>query len=310
MRIAVNETNAGARLDAVVSKACGVSLRQVRLWIDEGLVRINEVQSGKAAAKGRRVVVGDLIDVVADLGPTAPVLVAHPEVTVEVIYEDEHIVAINKPGPLPSHPLRAGEGATAAAALVARFPECATASIDPREGGIGHRLDQGTSGVLVAARSRVAWMALREALGGTGCEKAYIAEVAGIMPISELCAEVIGRGGPKGGKGIVGGGKDPLPARTEFERIETRSKSSLVRARISSGRVHQVRAHASHLGFPVVGDAVYADDRSRRISAELGVTELHLHAESVRFRHPMTGQPMKIVAPLPAWAEVTVKPSR
>jgi 23S rRNA pseudouridine1911/1915/1917 synthase len=305
MRIAVNETNAGARLDAVVSKTCGVSLRIVRLWIDEGLVRINEVQSGKAAAKGRRVVAGDLIDVLAHLGPSAPVLVAHPEVEVELIY-----VAINKPGPLPSHPLRAGEGASAAAALLARFAECATASIDPREGGIGHRLDQGTSGVLIAARSRVAWLALREALGGVACEKAYVAEVAGIMPISELCAEVIGRGGPKGGKGIVGGGKDPLPARTEFERIETRSKSSLVRARISSGRVHQVRAHASHLGFPVLGDSVYADDRSKRISAELGVAELHLHAESVRFRHPVTGQPLKIVAPLPAWAESTVRPSR
>lgn len=302
MRIAVNEINAGARLDALVAKSCGVSLRQVRLWIDEGLVRINEVQSGKAAAKGRRVVAGDVLDVLADLGPAAPVLVAHPEIDLPVLYEDEHLVAVNKPGPLPSHPLRAGEGATAAGALVARFPECAGASVDPREGGVGHRLDQGTSGVLIAARTRAAWLALRVALGGVACEKAYVAEVVGIMSPSDVCSEAIGRGGPRGGKAVVGGGKDPLPARTEFERIAVRVKSTLVRARISSGRVHQVRAHAAYLGFPVVGDGVYSDERARRISQELGIAELRLHAESVRFRHPMTGQPMKIVAPLPPWA--------
>lgn len=302
MRIGVNEANAGARLEAVVAKACGVSLRQVRVWIDAGLVRINEAQSGKAAAKGRRVVAGDVVDVLADLAPAAPVLVAHPEIAFDVLYEDEHLVAINKPGPLPSHPLRAGDGATAAGALVSRFPECALASLDPREGGLGHRLDQGTSGVLVAARTRAAWQALRAALGNVSCEKAYVAEVAGMMPVSDVCAEVIGRGGPKGGKGVVGGGKDPLPARTEFERLSTRSKSSLVRARISSGRVHQVRAHVAYLGFPVLGDTVYSDDRSRRISEELNVGELRLHAESVRLRHPITGEPLKIVAPLPAWA--------
>ncbi|MDX2023344.1 MAG: RluA family pseudouridine synthase [Deltaproteobacteria bacterium] len=296
MRISV--TTPGARLDAVVAKACGVSLRHVRQWLEQGLVSVN--QGG--VAKGRRMVVGDVVEVNVPEAVQALVLEPHPEVVLDVIYEDEFLVAINKPGPLPSHPLRAGEGATAAGALVARYPECAAASIDPREGGLGHRLDQGTSGVLVAARSRSAWLALRQALSAIACEKAYVAEVAGIMPVSDVCSEAIGRGGPRGGKAVVGGGKDPLPARTEFERLQTRPSSSLVRARLSSGRVHQVRAHAAYLGFPVLGDAVYADERARRIAGELGVQALRLHAESVRLRHPMTGQPLKIVAPLPAWA--------
>lgn len=296
MRISV--TTAGVRLDAVVAKACGVSLRHVREWLDQGLVRVNQGGS----AKGRRMVVGDVIEVEVPAAVQVAVLVPQPDVPLDVIYEDEFLVAINKPGPLPSHPLRAGEGATAAGALVARYPECAAAAMDPREGGLGHRLDQGTSGVLIAARSRPAWLALRQALGGITCEKAYVAEVAGIMPISDVCSEAIGRGGPRGGKAVVGGGKDPLPARTEFERLQTRASSSLVRARLASGRVHQVRAHAAYLGFPVLGDGVYADERARRIAGELGVESLRLHAESVRLRHPMTGQPLKIVAPLPTWA--------
>lgn len=297
MRIEVDAASAGARLDALVARVCQVSLRQARSWIEDGAVRL---QHG-GLAKGRRLTAGDVVEVVPP-EQVAAVLQPHPEVPLQVLYEDDHVVAINKPGPLASHPLRSGEGATAAGALIALYPECAEASEDPREGGLGHRLDQGTSGVLIAARSREAWSALRLALAELGCEKTYIAEVLGAAPMSDVVSEAIGRGGPKGGKAIVGGGRDPLPARTEFERLSLRPSSSLVRARLGSGRLHQVRAHLAFLGFPVLGDPLYGDARAAAIADSLGVDGLRLHAESARLRHPMTGRPLTVTAPPPPWA--------
>lgn len=245
---------------------------------------------------------GAWIEVDVGEAPAEVVLRPQPEVQLVVLYEDEHLVAVNKPGPLPSHPLRADEGPTAAGALIARFSECASASEDPREGGLGHRLDRGTSGVLLAARTRTAWHGLRAALGDVSCEKSYLAEVAGHTPLSEVVFEPIGRGGPRGGQAVVGGGRDPLPARTEVERVALRSQSTLVRARLASGRVHQVRAHLAHLGHPVLGDEVYADGPARLIAAALQVDGLRLHAESVRLQHPVTGTPLRVTAPPPDWA--------
>src|SRR5262249_12370198 len=100
-----------------------------------------------------------------------------PTVAVAWLHVDEALVAVAKPAGVPSHPLQAGERGTAANAIVARFPECAEASPDAREGGLGHRLDNETSGVLLAARSRAAWEGLRAALRAPACEKTYLAEV-------------------------------------------------------------------------------------------------------------------------------------
>lgn len=297
MEFDVDPAAVGTRLDAFVARACGVSLKQARSLIEAGSVKL----PGGPVAKGRRLLAGERVRVTA-LAAEAPVLVPHPEVPLEVLYEDESLVAVNKPGPLASHPLRPGEGATAAGAIIARFPECAHASQDPREGGLGHRLDRGTSGVLLAARSRAAWEGLRQALAAPSCEKSYLAEVAGAAPMADVIAEVIGRGGPRGGRAVVAGGRDPLPARTEMERLTLRPSSSIVRARLASGRVHQVRAHLAHLGFPVLGDDVYGDARTLEIARLLGVDGLRLHAESVRLRHPISGKPLLVKAPPPVWA--------
>ncbi len=102
-----------------------------------------------------------------------------PELPLAVLYADAHLVAVDKPAGVPSHPLHAGERGTLANALVARFPECAGAGDDRREAGLGHRLDNGTSGVILAARRHDVWLALRAALKAPSCEKSYLAEVIG-----------------------------------------------------------------------------------------------------------------------------------
>ena len=236
------------------------------------------------------------------------------EVPLPVLYADDDLVVVDKPGGLPSHPLRAGEGPSAAGALVARFPECGKASPDPREAGLVQRLDRGTTGVLVAARRRNLWPTLRDALAAPECEKTYCAEVVGLFPdlgagqkdfVSPgaqpgtlIVAAPIGRVGRRGSRVRLGGGRQPLPAVTKVTLVEQRSATALVETRLCKGRTHQVRAHLAYLGIPVVGDTTYGEADGNGEPPAF----LHLHAAAIVFKHPSTGQLLRIEAPLPDWA--------
>jgi 23S rRNA pseudouridine1911/1915/1917 synthase len=211
-----------------------------------------------------------------------------------VLWVDPALVAVDKQAGVPSHPRAAGETDTVANAIVARFPECASASPDAREGGLCHRLDIGTSGVLIAARSPAAWSALRAALSGGACEKTYLAEVTGTPPPSGELNAAIGRRGRRGKQVVVDGGRNPLPAHTRWELLEARAGTALLRVRLTKGRTHQVRAHLAAAGHPIVGDALYGG----------GAGPLRLHAASVRFIHPDTDETIFIEAPAPTWARI------
>jgi 23S rRNA pseudouridine1911/1915/1917 synthase len=298
-RLTVDEASAGRRLDAfLAAQGAAPSVTAARRAIASGLVRLD----GRPPRKGIRVRPGQIVET-----EDAPAVVAGPELSLDVLYEDDDLVAINKPAGVPSQPLRLGDTGSIATALVARYPECGVAAPDPREGGLGHRLDVGTSGVLLAARHSEAWRRLREALGAADCEKVYLAEVIGALPVDlaerggELSGSIvvtaaIGRTGRRGKRVRLKGGRQPLPARTEFRMRERRGDTSLVEARLSRGRAHQVRAHLAHLGCPVVGDDVYG--------VAGGGAALRLHALAVTLRHPIEGQPLHIEAPPPGWAVV------
>ena len=214
---------------------------------------------------------------------------------IAVLLLDEAFVAVDKAAGVPSHPQAAGETGTTANGLAARFPECASAAPDPREGGLVHRLDTGTSGVLIAARTAAAWASLRAALSQATCEKTYLAEVAGTPADVGESHAPIGRVGRRGARVRVdGGGRNPLPAHTTWEVIERRGETTLMRVRLTKGRTHQVRAHLAAAGHPIVGDDLYGD----------GVGDLRLHAAAVRFTHPDSGQEILIEAPPPDWAKI------
>ncbi len=217
------------------------------------------------------------------------------------------MVAIAKPAGMPSHPLAVGERGTAANAIVARFPECAAASPDAREAGLVHRLDAGTSGVLLAARSAEVWPQLRAALVGPACEKQYLAEVRGAPPETGVATAPIGRIGRHGAGVRVGGGRQPQPARTDWEVVERRATTALVRARLHAGRAHQVRAHLAAAGFPIVGDRQYGGGDAEPDAggdAERDAGGFRLHAASLRLRHPISGELILIEAPPPRWAMI------
>jgi 23S rRNA pseudouridine1911/1915/1917 synthase len=292
----------GLRLDGFLVRRMSVSsVAAARRMLAAGVVRVN----GRRAPKGIHLVPGDRVNLEAEScvevkpEPT-------PGLALPILYEDDFLVAVNKPAQIPTHPLRPSDGPTVAGALIARFPECSQASPDAREGGFVHRLDVGTSGVLVAARSREAWHRLREALSDPGCEKIYRAEFEGKFPdqaASEFilpgpvprCFVVtcpIGRQGRRGQKVRLNGGRHPLPSRTEIQLLTTRTLGGLVEARLSKGRAHQVRIHLAALGIPVWGDAIYGVPREG----------LRLHAHQVIFVHPYTTQVLKVMAPLPEWA--------
>jgi 23S rRNA pseudouridine1911/1915/1917 synthase len=292
---------AGMRLDAFVSRRLNVSVGEARRRIEAGAVRV----AGQRRPKGTTLPAGARVSIqpVASHGP----LVADASQTVGFLYEDEALIAIDKPAGMPSHPLRAGERGTAANAIVARYPECAAASEDPREGGLGHRLDTATSGVLLAARHRAAWLALRAALRASDCQKRYLAEVWGHPPDDGQIVAAIGRTGRRGAKVQLDGGRNPLPARTRWGVLGRGGDRSLLEATLHAGRAHQVRAHLASAGYPIVGDDRYDPQfGARRAGGDTipgtDVPRLHLHAAAVSFTHPSTAKPVTIAAPPPEWA--------
>jgi 23S rRNA pseudouridine1911/1915/1917 synthase len=295
-RVRVDEAGAGGRVDHLVAGAMpGLGVAGARRLVAAGSVRVD----GRIARKGERVLAGQTVEIEDAREPAAAAAsaVADDTLVVSWLAVDETLVAIDKPAGMPSHPLRTGERGTAANAIVARFSECGAASPDAREGGLVHRLDNETSGVLVAARGRRAWDELRAALRAATCVKTYLAEVAGAPPERGVETAPIGRAGRRGGRVRVGSGRAPLAARTEWEVVERRGATTLVRARLHAGRAHQVRAHLAAAGFPIVGDAVYGDEAARAAAPRL-----RLHAHTISFVHPRTRATLLIEAPPPPWA--------
>ncbi len=294
----MDASSAGLRLDQFLAGVLGgASVHAARRLIAAGRVRVDD---RRATKKGERLAVDQAVTVEAE---TAPVVVPDLSLVLPVLFDDGVLIAVDKPAGIASHPLRPGERGTAANGIVALYPECATASRDAREGGLGHRLDRDTSGVLLAARTRPAWEALRAALGDPDGEKTYVAHVFGAPTAQGEFAGAIGRVGRHGARVAIDGGRQPLPAHTRWEVIATGAgPSALVRARLHAGRAHQVRAHLAAAGHAILGDVLYADEGARAAAQALGVAGLRLHAESVRLRHPVTGAPLTIRAPLPPWA--------
>jgi 23S rRNA pseudouridine1911/1915/1917 synthase len=205
---------------------------------------------------------------------------------------------VAKPAGPATHPLRDGETGTLANAVAARYPECAAASASPREGGAAHRLDGGTSGLVVFARDRAAWDALRAAFHDGRVAKQYLALVIGeVSRPGEIDAPIA----HSGGRAVVHGDMDAatrhdaLPASTSFVPEARYRGYTLLRVTAATGRMHQVRVHLAHLGTPVVGDTLYGFATADAPP----VDGFFLHAAVLELPHPDGGK-ARYEAPLPA----------
>jgi 23S rRNA pseudouridine1911/1915/1917 synthase len=257
--------------------------RQLSELFDDGAVRVN----GKRARKGDRVAVGDTVElarepVSGDALRPAP----DPDVPLTILVERSELVVVAKPAGIPSQPLRAGELGTVANAIAFRFPECVAIGDDPRDGGLVHRLDIGTSGALVVARTLETYHALRDAFGAGQIVKHYLAITDG-RPVARECDAPLAQRG----KRVAVDATEGHAAYTEIAVERAATAHALVRCIAQTGRMHQVRAHLAHVGAPITGDTLYG---GRTLPDHDG---FFLHAASIAL--PLGDDRIVIEAPLP-----------
>ena len=283
-----------ARLDRFLADHAGLSRTRLKDVFEKGEVRVD----GRRARKGDRVRAGS--EITAEVPEEGAIsVVPEPALSLTVLLEDPALVVLDKPAGMASHPLEEGERGTLANALLARYPECAEASEDPRECGLAHRLDVETSGALLAARSRAAWTALRASFSAREIDKRYLALVGGAA----------GEGGeieipiahhPKNPRRMVACALaedaerlKARPAVSLFKVLERLGDFTLVEVEIPTGVMHQIRVHLAAIGAPVAGDALYGGP------ALPGLTRQFLHAARLSFPHPISREKIAVEAPLP-----------
>jgi len=259
--------------------------RQLAELFDDGCVRVR----GRRAKKGDRVEVGDLIEltrapVTGEAFRPLPDPAAAEQLI--VLLERPEVIVIAKPAGMPTQPLKAGELGTVANAIAHRFPECAAIGDDPRDGGLVHRLDIGTSGALICARTVEAYHDLREAFGTGRVDKVYLALVDGRPVAREADAPLAQRG-----RKVAVDHTDGLAAHTAFSVDRASATHALVRCHARTGRMHQVRAHLAYVGSPITGDTLYGG------TPLPGDDGFFLHAAQLAF--PLGAQSVKVEAPLP-----------
>jgi 23S rRNA pseudouridine1911/1915/1917 synthase len=295
-RTVVDSASHQVRLDKVlVAMAPEFSRSHLQGLVERGHVRLDGTAVTTASRKLR---FGQRIEV--DLVPTAESLAFRPEaMPLAALFEDEHLMVIDKPAGLVVHPAAGHWEGTLLNALLAHHPGAARL---PRA-GIVHRLDKDTSGLMVVAKTLQAMTALVRAIAARDVHREYQAIAHGRYPlVSSSIDAPIGRD-PRSRvrMAIVPGGKT---ARTDVLLIASALGASALRCTLHTGRTHQIRVHLASRGHPLVADALYGG------SPLLGLTRQALHAAALRFEHPVTGEPLSFEATPPAdlaqaWTQVT-----
>lgn len=282
----------GERLDRAVAMLAGCSRSLAAAIVSSAGVLVNGAICTKTS---NRLSEGDRL--VVHKGPETPSsdIVADPEIDFEVLLEDDHIAVIDKPAGLVVHPGAGNPDGTLVNGLVHRYPTIETVG-DPSRPGIVHRLDSGTSGLMVVAKDQRAYEGLVHQLAARLVERTYTALVVGHLEHPRgLIDAPVGRSRRDPLKMAVSvEGKD---ARTRYEvdRVYTEPMdTSLLTCNLETGRTHQIRVHLSSIGHPVVGDERYGGARKR---FQLG--RPFLHARELRLSHPVTGEEIHCVSELP-----------
>lgn len=273
--------------------------------IEQGCVRINK----NTCHKSTSVASGDFISVDCENLTKSNEVLPNPLLKVCIVFQDEHILAINKPANMPTHPLNFVETNTALNAIIAIEPSIATAGENPREGGLVHRLDNQTSGLLVAAKHPQAFSALRDSFSVGTSTKSYIALVHGTLrnsctinfPIahhSSISKKMVAVKTATNASLQTGYRGTPRDATTQVEIIERLPEHTLLKVTISHGQRHQIRLHLSAIGHPICADEVYTPQALRERECS-GMKRHALHAHEAKFIHPILGHEMLLEAPLP-----------
>ena len=295
VRLLLPESAQGKRLDQVLAAELGISRSLVAKLIKQNEVKVNGVVSRKSAEVAR----GDQVEVL--LPDTSPKTLETPA-PLPILYQDADIVVVNKPVGMAAHTAPGWEGPTVVGALLAAGAEIVTSGPAERK-GIVHRLDVGTSGAMVVAKSELAYGRLQDDFRERRVQKIYHALVQGYLdPPAGTIDAPIGRHPSRDFKmAVVTGGR---PAITDYRTVECLPGASLLEVQLETGRTHQIRVHMEAIGHGIVGDPIYG--ANPRLAQELGLTRQWLHAVTLGFTHPVTGEQMSFGAPLTADLEDTL----
>ncbi|WP_231709818.1 RluA family pseudouridine synthase [Arthrobacter zhangbolii] len=287
----VPEEADGKRADAVVASLLEVSRSVAATWCTDGYFS----SGGRVLSKSDKLKAGQEItaDVPEQRDPLA--VVVEPVEDLKILGDDEHFVVIDKPVGVAAHPSPGWVGPTVVGALAAAGYRISTSGAPERQ-GIVHRLDVGTSGVMVVAKTEHAYTLLKQAFKDRTVDKMYHAVVQGLPdPLKGTIDAPIGRHpGYDWRFAVVEGGR---PSVTHYEVLEAFGKASLVEVHLETGRTHQIRVHFSALRHPCAGDLTYGADA--KLAAELGLTRQWLHARKLGFTHPGSGEYVEFVSEYP-----------
>lgn len=276
----------GVRVDKFLATHLSeLSRSRIQQLAAQGLVTVN----GRPAKANTKLSAG------MEIAITLPAAVENTpvatDIPLDILFEDDCILVLNKPAGLVTHPAAGHTNDTLVNALLFRYP--AIAALDAERPGIVHRLDRDTSGVMVVAKTAAAQKDLQAQFKARTVEKIYLALVHGVPGTPQGIIDVpLGRHPQQRQK--FAARADGKPARTRYTVAETFAEYSLLRITLETGRTHQIRVHLAWLGYPVAGDTVYGHKKNR-----LGLPRQFLHAHQLAFAHPLTGEKMRFTAPLP-----------
>ena len=296
----VPDALAGERLDRVVALVWDCSRAEAARLVDGQKVAVNGVP---ATGRSQRMATGDRITLseAPAVGQTPPG--PDPLVAIEVVYADEQVIVVNKPADLVVHPGSGNAAGTMVNGLLAKFPEIAQVG-SPERPGIVHRLDRGTSGLVMVARTPNSHEALTAALGRREVHRGYTALVAG-MPADDrgVIDAPVGRSTRHPVKmAVTADGREArthyqvmtrMPARTGSPSGEVPYDSARLDLQLETGRTHQIRVHLSAIGHPVLNDDLYGGPNAP------GISRPALHAQTLAFAHPITGEQLRFEVELP-----------
>ncbi|MBF81950.1 MAG: RNA pseudouridine synthase [Actinobacteria bacterium] len=288
----VPDSLAGERVDRVISFITGASRSIVSKCVQDGEVLCNDVVVRKGSQK---VTTGDLIEVNSPLFDSGLEIEADSEIIIPIIHEDQDLIVVDKPSGLVIHPAPSQKKGTLVNGLLSIYPEIASVG-EPERPGIVHRLDKGTSGLLVVALSPQGYLGLSEQLQRRAIKRVYTTLVLGHLESNKGVIEApLGRD-PKSPtrRTVLADGKE---ARTRYEVLDRYgypSNCSLVRCELETGRTHQIRAHFSAIGHPIVGDSLYGGS-----SISFEIERPFLHSSLIAFEHPITGDSLSFSSQVP-----------
>lgn len=290
--LSIPEGLEGERIDAAIARLTGLSRTAAADLVAAGAVTI---AGDTQPMKSRRVVAGEWIEIVIPAPSDGPVVVAEVVEGLRIRYDDDDIVVIDKPVGVAAHPSPGWNGPTVIGGLAGAGYRISTSGAAERQ-GVVHRLDVGTSGLMVVAKSELAYSRLKKAFKEREVNKVYHAVAQGLLdPLEGTIDAPIDRHPTAAYRfAVVANGR---PSITHYETLEAFPHGSLLRIGLETGRTHQIRVHLSALRHPCVGDITYGADPV--LAARLGLARQWLHAVTLGFEHPVTRLPVEVTSDYP-----------